>query len=136
MPIGLVLPCHIKEVGSKALKNIIKELKQVKYIKQIVVGIDGANLREFKKAKKTFSALPQNTSLLWNDGPKIQRLYKKLEDADLSPELLEKDAICGHVLVMCLQVTASKWSLCTIAILLLIIGNCLPVYVIPLRIQV
>ena len=85
MPIGLVLPCHIKEVGSNALKIIIKELRQIKYIKQVVVGIDGANLREFKKAKKTFSALPQNTALLWNDGPRIQQLYKKLEQADLFP---------------------------------------------------
>lgn len=85
VPIGLVLPCHVKELGTKALRGIIRELKNVKYIKQIVVGIDGANARQFKRAKKIFSVLPQNPILLWNDGPRIQQLYKKLEDADLYP---------------------------------------------------
>ncbi|MCX7871863.1 MAG: glycosyl transferase [Verrucomicrobiae bacterium] len=85
VPIGLVLPCHVKELGTKALRGIIRELKNVTYIKQIVIGMDGANLRQFKRAKKIFSALPQNPILLWNDGPRMQQLYKKLEDADLYP---------------------------------------------------
>lgn len=90
MPIGLVLPCHVKELGTKALRIIVRELKNVKYIKQIVVGIDGANIRGFKKAKKVFSTLPQNTVLLWNDGPRMQQLYKKLEEADLFPGTMGK----------------------------------------------
>ncbi|MGB9602127.1 MAG: glycosyl transferase, partial [Limisphaerales bacterium] len=90
MPIGLVLPCHIKELGSKALRIIIRELKNVKYIKQIIVGIDGANIRGFRKAKKVFSALPQNPILIWNDGPRIQQLYKKLEESDLFPGTMGK----------------------------------------------
>lgn len=85
MPIGLVLPCHVKELGTRALRGIIKELKNVNYIKQIVVGIDGANARQFKRAKKIFSVLPQKPTLIWNDGPRIQQLYKKLEGADLYP---------------------------------------------------
>ncbi|MGC8886789.1 MAG: glycosyl transferase [Verrucomicrobiia bacterium] len=90
MPIGLVLPCHIKELGSKALRIIIRELKNVKYIKQIIVGIDGANIRGFRKAKKVFSALLQNPVLIWNDGPRIQQLYKKLEESDLFPGTMGK----------------------------------------------
>ncbi|MGC8742594.1 MAG: glycosyl transferase [Verrucomicrobiia bacterium] len=90
IPIGLVLPCHVKELGTKALRIIVRELKNVKYIKQIVVGIDGANIRGFKKAKKVFSALPQNTILLWNDGTRMQQLYKKLEEADLFPGTMGK----------------------------------------------
>ena len=37
-PIALVLPCHIREVGTKALKGILRELRQVPYLSQIVVG--------------------------------------------------------------------------------------------------
>jgi glucosyl-3-phosphoglycerate synthase len=85
VPIGLILPCHAKELGTKALRGIIRELKNVKYIKQIVVGLDGANITQFRRAKKIFSALPQNPILLWNDGPRIQQLYRKLEEADLYP---------------------------------------------------
>jgi glucosyl-3-phosphoglycerate synthase len=70
-PIALVLPCHVRELGTKALRLIARELKNVKYLKQIVVGIDGANLREWKKARRFFSQLPQKPVLLWNDGPRM-----------------------------------------------------------------
>ena len=30
-PIALVLPCHIREVGTKALNIILRELKNVRY---------------------------------------------------------------------------------------------------------
>jgi len=83
-PIALVLPCHIKELGTKALRLIVRELRQVTYLKQIVVGIDGANARHWKRARSIFAQLPKAT-LLWNDGPRIQKLYQKLEDSELSP---------------------------------------------------
>jgi glucosyl-3-phosphoglycerate synthase len=83
-PIALVLPCHIREVGTKALRLITRELKNVAYLKQIVVGIDGANMRGWKKARHFFGQLPQRPTLLWNDGPRMQHLYKRLEDAELS----------------------------------------------------
>jgi glucosyl-3-phosphoglycerate synthase len=82
-PIALVLPCHIREVGTKALRGIARELKQVSYLKEIVVGIDGANLRSWKKARRFFAQLPQKPMLLWNDGPRMQQLFKKLENAEL-----------------------------------------------------
>jgi glucosyl-3-phosphoglycerate synthase len=82
-PIALVLPCHIREVGTKALRGIARELKQVSYLKEIVVGIDGANLRSWKKARRFFAQLPQKPMLLWNDGPRMQQLFKKLEHAEL-----------------------------------------------------
>jgi glucosyl-3-phosphoglycerate synthase len=82
-PIALVLPCHIREVGTKALRGIARELKSVAYLKQIVVGIDGANARGWKKARRFFAQMPQQPTLLWNDGPRMQQLYKKLEVAEL-----------------------------------------------------
>lgn len=82
-PIALVLPCHIREVGTRALRLIARELKNVGYLKQIVVGIDGANLRGWKKARRFFNQLPQKPTLLWNDGPRMQQLFKKLEGAEL-----------------------------------------------------
>jgi glucosyl-3-phosphoglycerate synthase len=83
-PIALVLPCHIKELGTKALKLILRELRGVKYLRQIVVGIDGATrLRDWKKARTFFSHLPQKPVLLWNDGPRLSRLFQRLEEAEL-----------------------------------------------------
>jgi len=83
--IALVLPCHIKELGSPALRQIMRELRHVNYLRQIVVGIDGANSREWLRARRIFSQLPQKPTLLWNDGPRLRRLYEKLEEADLNP---------------------------------------------------
>lgn len=83
--IGLVLPCHVKELGTPALRQIMRELRHVSYLRQIVVGIDGANAREWVRARRIFSQLPQRPTLLWNDGPRIRRLYEKLEEADLNP---------------------------------------------------
>lgn len=101
-PIALVLPCHVREVGTRALNHIIRELKNVSYLKQIVVGVDGANQREWKKARRCFGQLPQKPILLWNDGPRIQRLLKKLDEAELSAGLPGKGRnvwICfGYVL--------------------------------------
>jgi len=83
-PIALVLPCHIREVGSKALRGIVRELKAVPYLSQIVVGIDGATRqREFQKARRFFAQLPQQPVLLWNDGPRLASLVRKLEESDL-----------------------------------------------------
>jgi glucosyl-3-phosphoglycerate synthase len=82
-PIALVLPCHIREVGTPALRHIIRELKGIPYLKQIVVGIDGATAGGWKKAKRLFEQLPQKPVLLWNDGPRMQRLFQKLDDAEL-----------------------------------------------------
>jgi len=85
-PIALVLPCHIRELGTKALRLIIRELKSITYFKEIIVGIDGATrARDWRTARRFFSQLPQKPVLLWNDGPRMEHLFKKLEDAELSP---------------------------------------------------
>jgi glucosyl-3-phosphoglycerate synthase len=84
-PIGLVLPCHVKELGTPALRQIIRELRNVDYLKQIIVGIDGASAREWMRARRIFGQLPQKPVLLWNDGPRMRRLFERLEEADLSP---------------------------------------------------
>ena len=77
-PMALVLPCHIKELGTRALRLIVRELKGVTYLRQIVVGIDGATrARDFKRARTIFRQLPQRPTLLWNDGPRMQQLYRK-----------------------------------------------------------
>jgi glucosyl-3-phosphoglycerate synthase len=84
-PIALTLPCHVKELGTSALRGIIKELKSIQYIKQIVVGIDGANAANWQRARKIFGQLPQKPVLIWNDGPRMRRLMEQLIASDLDP---------------------------------------------------
>lgn len=84
-PIALVLPCHVKDLDASTLRKMIRELKKVRYIRQIIVGIDGADAENWREAKRIFGELPQKPVLLWNDGPRVGRLIEQLVAADLNP---------------------------------------------------
>ena len=72
-PIALVLPSLYSELQGEALKKIVNELKEVRYIKQIIVTLGVANKKsEFKHTKEFFSVLPQEVKIVWNDGKRIQ----------------------------------------------------------------
>ncbi len=78
-PIALVLPCHVRELGTPALERILVELKSAKFLRQIVVGIDGADTAaKWARARKIFGVLPREPLLIWNDGPRISRLQRTL----------------------------------------------------------
>ncbi len=83
-PIALVLPTIFSELEGTALPKILNELKEVKYLKQIIVTLGRFNKEQFKYAKKFFSVLPQEVTLIWNDGPGMKKLYKLLDDKNVS----------------------------------------------------
>ena len=58
-PLTLILPSLFSELQGKALPKIINEISKVKYLRNIVIGLDRANQNEFNKAKSFFSKLPQ-----------------------------------------------------------------------------
>ncbi len=82
-PIALVLPSTYAELEAPAIKQIVKEIKEVSYIHEIVVTMGRTNQEQFKKAKEFFSSLPQRTRVIWNTGPAIGKLYKLLEENGL-----------------------------------------------------
>jgi glucosyl-3-phosphoglycerate synthase len=82
-PIALVLPSLYSELQGEALPKIIDEIKNVRYLKQIVVALGMANKKEFNHAKKFFFVLPQEVRIIWNDGKRLQSLYKLLENNGL-----------------------------------------------------
>jgi len=84
-PMGLILPSLYSELERPALTTIIKELKKVEYLNQIVIGIDQASREEFKHAIKFFSDLPQQHDILWNDGPSLMAIDEKLRKKGLAP---------------------------------------------------
>lgn len=89
-PMGLILPSLYSELEGEALAGIIEELKPVKYLSEIVIGLDRADTSQYRKALEFFGALPQHHRVLWNDGPRLQALHKKLEALDLAPRELGK----------------------------------------------
>lgn len=77
-PIGLIIPSLYSELSRQALKDIVNILKDIPYVSEIVIGLDRANEDEFKHALEYFSVLPQHHRVIWNDGPRMKALKKKM----------------------------------------------------------
>lgn len=84
-PLGLVLPSLFSELEGPALAHIVEELAKVTYLDQIVIGLDRATEDQFRHALKFFSRLPQHHRILWNDGPRLRAIDKKLAQMRLAP---------------------------------------------------
>ncbi|MBC8337873.1 MAG: glycosyl transferase [Alphaproteobacteria bacterium] len=82
-PITLVLPSLISELDRPALGRIVGELKDVKYLHQIIVSLDKADGDGFRRAKDFFGGLPQDVKIVWHDGGRLQRLYGQLDQYGL-----------------------------------------------------
>ncbi|KXI27728.1 glycosyltransferase family protein [Paraglaciecola hydrolytica] len=89
-PMGLILPSLFSELEGTALTHIVDELCDVPYLSQIVIGLDRANLEQYKHALGFFSRLPQHHRILWNDGPRLKALDAELETLGLAPKELGK----------------------------------------------
>lgn len=83
-PIALVLPSLYREFASKALPNIMKDIKKINYLNEIVLSLDRANAKQFKEVKNFFSSY-KKFRVIWNDGPRMKKLYQCLDKNNLSP---------------------------------------------------
>jgi len=82
-PVGLILPSLFSELDGEALPSIIEVISKIPYLDEIVIGLDAAEKKDFLKAKKFFSRLPQHHRIIWQRSPKIQQLYKSMDEIDL-----------------------------------------------------
>ena len=89
-PMQLILPSLYSELLGSALPDIVNKLKKAPYIKQITIGLDNANKKEFIKAKKFFNQLPQKVRILWHDGPKMQSISNLLKENGLDSSVAGK----------------------------------------------
>jgi len=74
----LLLPALYSEFQTPAMHKIIEELKEVKYLYKIILGLDQASKEQFEEVKELMSVLPCKVDVLWNDGPLIKELYNDL----------------------------------------------------------
>lgn len=85
-PIALILPSLYREFSRGTLSKIMNEVKRARYLDQIVLSLDKATQAQFKKVKNYFTSIKKLT-IIWNDGPRMKKLYKLLEENNLSPGL-------------------------------------------------
>ena len=89
-PMSLLLPSLYSELEGEALPAIIQHLKQVPYLREVVIGLDRADEKQFRHALEFFGELPQQHRILWNDGPRLQAIDKELQEKGLAPQELGK----------------------------------------------
>ena len=89
-PLGLILPSLFSELQGSALPAIVDELVKVPYLSEIVIGLDRADQAQYRQATDFFGRLPQRHRILWNDGPRLLAIDKKLQDLDLAPREMGK----------------------------------------------
>lgn len=83
-PVSLVLPSLYSEIEGESLGLIVNELKEVKYIHEVVVTLGPASREEFENAKRFFGALPQKTTVIWNSGERIREIQGLLASRGLN----------------------------------------------------
>src|SRR4030043_786303 len=82
-PVALILPAVYAEFEGKALPQILRQLKDVGYLNEIVLVMNRTDAMEFRSAKKTLTDLGLNIDIVWSSGPRVTDLYKLLEENTL-----------------------------------------------------
>lgn len=103
-PMGLILPSLFSELEGDALPKIVDQLTEVKYIGEIVIGLDRANEQQYRHALKFFDRLPQDHRVLWNDGPRLRALDAELMELGVAP----KEAGKGRNVWYCMGYTLAS----------------------------
>jgi glucosyl-3-phosphoglycerate synthase len=83
-PIGLVLPALYSEFERPAMAAIVDELSRVDYLQHIVVALGRASKAEYLRAREFMSGLPCRVTTLWIDSPRVQSLFRLLDDHGLT----------------------------------------------------
>ncbi len=82
-PIALVLPALFSEFERPAMEGILRELAQARYVRQFVVTLAAADQAQFRAAQERVAGLPGEVRVVWNDGERVQKLYRSLEENGL-----------------------------------------------------
>lgn len=80
----LLLPALVTEFDGEAMPKIIEELKGVDYLDKIILSLDRANEKQFKKIRKIMSVLPVQVRVIWHDGPRMKALLEELTGAEFN----------------------------------------------------
>jgi glucosyl-3-phosphoglycerate synthase len=74
-PIALVLPALYSEFEGPAMPGIVSELVKVKYLKEIVLVLDQASDKEFRRVKEFMSPIATEVKIVHNDGRRVSEIY-------------------------------------------------------------
>ncbi|HTG59148.1 MAG TPA: glycosyl transferase [Terriglobia bacterium] len=82
-PIALVLPALYSEFEGEAMSRILDELARAPYLGEIVVTLGPADATQFVEVRRRLSGLHPQVRVIWNNGPRLQKIYSDLLAAHL-----------------------------------------------------
>jgi len=83
-PISLVLPALYSEFETPAMKRILDELCQVRYLRHIVLALARATREQYQQVLELVQVLPQKVIVLWIESDRVQDLFQLLGKQGLS----------------------------------------------------
>ena len=101
-PIALILPALYAEFEGPAMPHILEEVSKVPYLSQVVVALGQAEAQQFADVRRRVAELHPNVRVIWNEGPRIQKIYSDLREMHLTVSENGKGRSCwlayGYVL--------------------------------------
>ncbi len=91
---GLILPALITEFERPAMKRICNDLKSANYFSRIVVAIGRATREQVNEASRFFEGFRSPVSILWIEDPKVQDIFKKLDENGMPARVDGKGRTC------------------------------------------
>lgn len=82
-PIALVLPALYAEFEGEAMPRILDEISRVRYLNQVVLSLGLADREQFLEVRRRLADVHPHTRIIWNDGPRLQKIYSHLKQAHL-----------------------------------------------------
>jgi glucosyl-3-phosphoglycerate synthase len=83
-PVALVLPALYSEFEGEAMPHILEEVSRVPYLGEVAVALAQADARQFADARRRVAGLHPHVRVVWNDGPRIQKIYTDLKEMHLT----------------------------------------------------
>ena len=80
---ALLVPCLVTELERPALARICDEVSQLPYLDAVVISLDRADEAGYRRSLEYFRRMKVRTVILWNDGPGVTALLRRLAENDL-----------------------------------------------------
>lgn len=80
VPVGVLIPALFRDLSSDAMRNIIKVLTEIDYLKRVYIALDQASEDEYLQAKNIVAPLKEKVVLIWNDSPEVKQVIAKIEE--------------------------------------------------------
>ncbi len=80
---AVLIPALYEELERPALALIREHLRQCQFVKHIVVCLFAKTHEQYARAVEFFSELPQDTLIIWENGPRVTSILERLQDRGL-----------------------------------------------------